>query len=273
MDEIRITDLEIYGHHGVLKEENVLGQKFLVSLVLRLDTKKAGISDNIDDSIDYADVSNVVRTVMEKTNYNLIEAAAENIASTVLKRYSIVKSLTVEVKKPWAPISIPLETVSVKIDRGWHEVYLSLGANLGEREDNIQSALEILKEDEKIDVLKVADIIETKPYGVTDQPDFLNTCVCIKTLYSPHEMLDKIHETEKEKKRLRIKHWGPRTLDIDIIYYDDLVLQGEDLIIPHADMHNREFVLKPLAQIAPWVKHPVLGKTTLELLNMVEDDR
>ena len=82
-------------------------------------------------------------------------------------------------------------------------------------------------------------------------------------------MLDVIHQTEKEKKRLRIKHWGPRTLDLDIVYYDDLVIHDEDLIIPHADMHNREFVLKPLAQIAPYFRHPVLGKTTMEMLDII----
>ena len=269
MDEIKITNLEIYGHHGVLKEENVLGQKFLVSLVLRLNTSKAGKSDDIADSIDYSAVAGVVREVMENTKYNLIEAVAENIAGRVLREFDIINDLTIEVKKPWAPISIPLETVSVKISRGWHDVYLSLGANIGDREDNISSALELLSEDKNIRLIKTADIIETKPYGVTDQPDFLNTCAYIKTLYDPRELLEAIQQTEKEKKRLRIKHWGPRTLDIDIVYYDDLVMHDEDLIIPHADMHNREFVLKPLAQIAPYFRHPVLGKTTVEMLEII----
>ena len=199
MDEIKITNLEIYGHHGVLKEENVLGQKFLVSLVLRLNTRKAGKSDDIADSIDYSAVAGVVREVMENTKYNLIEAVAENIAGRVLREYEIIDNLTIEVKKPWAPISIPLETVSVKITRGWHDVYLSIGANIGDREDNISSALELLSEDKNIKLIKTADIIETKPYGVTDQPDFLNTCVYIKTLMIRMNCLMSFIKRKKKK--------------------------------------------------------------------------
>ena len=220
MDEIKITDLEIYGHHGVLKEENVLGQKFLVSLVLRLNTSKAGKSDDIADSIDYSAIAGVVREVVENTKYNLIEAVAENIAGRVLREFDIINDLTIEVKKPWAPISIPLETVSVKISRGWHDAYLSLGANIGDREGNISSALELLSEDKNIRLIKTADIIETKPYGVTDQPDFLNTCAYIKTLYDPRELLEVIQQTEKEKSDQNTDSFNPLDYQISITHID-----------------------------------------------------
>ena len=133
MDVIKIRDLEIYGHHGVMKEENVLGQKFLVSLALYTDTRAAGESDNLADSVNYAEVSYLVKEQMEKETYRLIEAAAEQLAKKILLKFPLVKKVEVEIKKPWAPILLPLDTVSVSITRGWETAYLSIGSNMGDR--------------------------------------------------------------------------------------------------------------------------------------------
>ena len=85
----------------------------------------------------------------------------------------------------------------------------------------------------------------------------------------PHELLDELHRIEKEAGRERIIRWGPRTLDLDIIFYDDMILQDDDLCIPHVEMHKRDFVLKPLCGIAPYKRHPVTGKTVKEMLDEV----
>ena len=269
MDQIIIKDLEIYGHHGVLKEENVLGQKFLVSMSLGLSLRQAGVSDDIHDSIDYAQVSHLVKEEMEKTTYQLIEALAEHLCEAVLMTFPEVETITMELKKPWAPILLPLDTVSVRMERRWHRVYLSVGANLGDKKGQIEAAIEALRQDDKAQDILVSKLIETKPYGVEDQPDFLNGCIFLKTLYGPEELLTRLHEIEAAGGRERKEHWGPRTIDLDILYYDDEIYESEDLQIPHREIEKREFVLKPLAEIAPWKKHPVTGRSTLEMLERI----
>ena len=107
----------------------------------------------------------------------------------------------------------------------------------------------------------------TKPYGGVEQDDFVNGAIALKTLLSPQELLEKLHEIEQHANRERIIHWGPRTLDLDIIFYDKLVYEDENLIIPHIDMQNRDFVLAPMNQIAPYLRHPVLNQTISQLLN------
>ena len=100
---------------------------------------------------------------------------------------------------------------------------------------------------------------------MTDQDDFLNACLELRTLLPPAELLEELHHIEKEAGRERIIRWGPRTLDLDIILYDDLILEEDSLCIPHVEMHKRKFVLEPLCEIAPYKRHPVYGKTVWEL--------
>ena len=106
---------------------------------------------------------------------------------------------------------------------------------------------------------------------MTDQDEFLNGCLCLKTLKTPLELLETLHDLEKAAKRERIRHWGPRTLDLDILFYDDIICQEPELCIPHVDMQNRDFVLKPLKQIAPYKRHPGTLKTVTEMEQELEE--
>ena len=106
----------------------------------------------------------------------------------------------------------------------------------------------------------------TKPFGVTDQPDFLNGVLEMDTLLDPHELLYLLNSIEAEAGRERIIHWGPRTLDLDILFYDDLVMDSEELNIPHIGIAQRDFVLAPMNEIAPGFVHPVYRKTIQDLL-------
>ncbi len=269
LDEIRIEDLEVFANHGVFPEENVLGQKFLVSAVLYTDTRRAGRTDDLTASIHYGEVCAFIDRYLREHTFKLLERAAESLAEELLLNTQNLRKVRIEIKKPWAPVGLPLKTVSVSIEREWHDVIIALGSNMGDREGYLNGAVEKLNAVRGCRVKKVSDFIETPPYGVTDQADFLNGCLEMETLMYPHELLDELHRIEKEAGRERIVRWGPRTLDLDIIFYDDMILQDDDLCIPHVEMHKREFVLKPLCGIAPYKRHPVTGKTVKEMLDEV----
>lgn len=271
MDRIIIENLEVFAKHGVFPEENSLGQKFLLSMDIEVDTRGAGKSDQLELSVNYGEVSHFVTKYMQEHTYKLIETVAEKLTEQLLLEYPLIRGVSLTVKKPWAPIGLSLENVGVSIERKWHRVYLSLGSNMGDRKDYLNQGITKLCQKGDCRVLKVADFIETEPYGGVEQDAFLNTCVEIETLMAPYELLDFLHEVEASAKRERIIHWGPRTLDMDILLYDDEVLAQKDLMIPHVDMCNRDFVLRPLAQIAPYAFHPLKKKCVLDLLEELEE--
>ena len=268
-DEIQIRDLEVFANHGVFPEETRLGQKFLLSLTMYTDTRKAGTGDCLEDSIDYGAVSHFMTDYMKQHTWKLIEAAAEHLAEELLLRYPLLKGVTLELKKPWAPVGLPLDTVAVKITRFWHRAYLGLGSNLGDKETYLNQAVKSVDETRGCQVEKVSSYLVTEPYGGVEQDDFLNACLCLKTYLSPEELLKRLHEIEQDAHRERIVRWGPRTLDLDILLYDDLILETEELILPHMDMENREFVLKPLSEIAPNLRHPILHRTMRQLADQL----
>lgn len=270
MDQIRIKDLEVFANHGVFPEETALGQKFLVSCTLYLDSRKAGKTDVLEESVHYGLVAQLIKKEMEEYTFRLIEAVAEHLAEAVLQFDEKIRKVEIEVKKPWAPVGLPLDTVSVAITRSWHEAYIAIGSNMGDKKAYIDRAIKGLCQTENCYVEKVSTIIETKPYGGVEQDVFLNGALKLRTLLTPYELLERLHELEQEAKRERLVHWGPRTLDLDILLYDDLVLEDEELCIPHVDMQNRDFVLRPMAEIAPYKRHSVYGKTMKEMLAAID---
>lgn len=265
-DCIIIENLNVFAHHGVYPEETRDGQNFYVNAVLYTDTKKAGYSDELEDSTNYGEVCQEIHRFLTEHTYKLLEAAAEKLAEYLLQTFPLIQELTLEIRKPEAPIPLPFESVSVKIHRGWNRAFIALGSNIGDRQAYIGNALKHLGEDGNIRNIRVSTLIETKAYGGVEQEDFLNGVLECETLYSPERLLLRLQEEEQLAQRKREIHWGPRTLDLDVLFYEDEIWDKEHLTIPHPDMINRDFVLKPMAELAPNFVHPIYRCTMRELL-------
>lgn len=271
MDKIYIKDLEFIGYHGVFPEENKLGQKFLVSAILKSSTRSAAKNDDIDKTTHYGFVAKTIEKVFFSKNYMLIETLAEDIAEEILKNYVYVSEVTLQIKKPWAPIGLILDYAMIEITRKWNKAYISLGSNMGEKEKNLTEAIAKIEKIENTFVTKKSQFLNTAPYGYTEQDDFVNACIEIKTLASSEELLEKLLEIEKEMGRVRLIKWGPRIIDLDIIFFNNEVLDEENLIVPHPYMHLRTFVLEPMQEIAANYVHPILRKTVTMLLNELKE--
>ena len=270
MDQIRINGLEVYANHGVFEEEKKLGQKFIVNCVLYLDSRQAGLSDELEKSIHYGEVCSEITKFMAKNTYSLIEAVAEYVAADLFMKFDLIREIDLEIVKPWAPIGLPVQSVSVAIHRAWTKVYLSFGSNMGDRLRHIRSGIDALGKVGGCRILKISDYIVTKAYGYTEQDDFLNGCLEMETLLEPEELLFVLNQIEEGEDRERLIHWGPRTLDLDILFYGNQIIETEKLVIPHVDLQNRQFVLAPMAQLAPYFRHPVLGTTMKDLLDQLD---
>jgi 2-amino-4-hydroxy-6-hydroxymethyldihydropteridine diphosphokinase len=149
-----------------------------------------------------------------------------------------------------------------------HTVYLALGTNLGDRVANLRVAIEALPP--TVHPLAFSPIYETAPWGVTDQPNFLNQVIRAETSHSPQELLVYLKKLEQKLGRRPAVRYGPRQIDLDILFYDDLVFETPELTIPHPRLAERAFVLIPLADLSPVLNHPVLNKTVRELVKMVD---
>ncbi|HFI0036015.1 TPA: 2-amino-4-hydroxy-6-hydroxymethyldihydropteridine diphosphokinase [Streptococcus suis] len=152
-----------------------------------------------------------------------------------------------------------------------HLAYLSIGGNMGDRQAYLKAALESLDRHPDCRLGLVSHIYETPAWGKTDQADFLNLACQVETDLSAQEFLTFCQEIEQDLDRVRIEKWGQRTIDLDIIFWDDQVIEEENLIVPHPYAHERAFVLLPLTDIAADYDHPVLQKTVAELLLPLKD--
>lgn len=267
MDSIRIEHLELFGYHGVFQEEKENGQLFYVDAELYLDLQRAGRTDDLTESVHYGEVCHFMKQIFEEKSYDLIEAAAEALAEAVLMKYPLIQSMHLVLNKPHAPIGLPFQNVAVSITRGWKKAYLGIGSNMGNKEQYLKEALQKLEHHNKIRKVRCSALIETQPYGGVEQDDFLNGAVELETLFNPYELLDYLQQLEKEAHRERLVHWGPRTLDLDILFYEDFISNDPKLLVPHPDMQNRRFVLEPLQELCPWLQNQKLQKTVTQMLS------
>lgn len=149
-----------------------------------------------------------------------------------------------------------------------HHVYLGLGSNLGNRKSRLEEAIEQISK--FATVKKTSSIYETEPWGLKDQPKFLNQVIFVESILGPNELLSRLKKIEQQMGRKKSVHFGPRLIDLDILFYDDLIMKTDDLTIPHPYLTERAFVLVPLAEIAPTLVHPQKHKTIKALMKEVD---
>lgn len=142
--------------------------------------------------------------------------------------------------------------------------YIALGTNLGDKEKNLKQALLFLMQ-QGIEVIKVSSFMLTEPYGVLDQPKFLNAVCEVNTYLEPCALLRTLLAIEQAMGRVRLRRWGERNIDLDLLLYENVIMNTPSLRLPHPDMQNRDFVLLPLAEISPQLMHPVLNKSMKQL--------
>lgn len=266
MDRIKIDNLEIFAHHGVFQEEKKEGQYFYLDAELFLDLQEAGQTDDLLKTVHYGEVCELMNETFQRESYDLIERAGEVVIRKVLLAYPLIRKMVLTVKKPHAPIGLPFENVSVQLERGWKKAYLGIGSNMGDRKQYVEEAVSKIRKHPLIRNVRCSDLIVTKPYGGVEQEDFLNGALEIETLLTPYELLAFLQQLEQEAHRERKIHWGPRTLDLDILFYEDVILNDPKLLIPHRDMQNRRFVLEPLNELCPCLVNPMLQKTVYQML-------
>lgn len=254
-DQIVLKGISAHGFHGVLDFEKRDGQTFVVDVVMHVDLAPAGSSDDLADTVNYAEVAGDIVALIEGESLDLIEALAARIADRVLVR-PLVEAVEVVVHKPQAPVGHPFTDVQVRVSRERQSrVVIALGANLGEPVAALHDAAIALYG--LIDVVEVSQVVETDPVGGPDQPAYLNAVVTGTTHLAPSTLLAGLHDIEHAHGRTREVRWGPRTLDLDLVQYGDpvfdtdVVMDTATLTLPHPRAHERAFVLVPWLQAEP----------------------
>ena len=267
MDKIIISRLEVISNHGVLDAEKTLGQKFYVSVEMNLDLKKAGQTDDINETINYAEVCDIVVWLMQENTHNLIEACADKIAVTLLNSYLSLSEVAVKIEKPHAPIKHSLGNVAVLITRKRETVYIGIGSNMGDKKANLDKAIAAMAKHPEIRVIKSSKYHETKPVSAIPQDDYLNAVVKAETICSPNDLMLALLIIEAELGRVRPGlPLGPRVIDLDLLFYGDTISDSNFVTLPHPRLHERLFVLEPFCEVNPLFVHPLKQKRIFELL-------
>lgn len=265
MDKIIIENYEVVALHGVNPEEKVNPQRFLISCEIESDFSLCSKNDDINQTASYSAVCKMIKSFVGENSFDLIETIAVGLAKKILIAFPVIKGINVTVKKPDAPMKGNFDYVGVSTSKKWHKAYLSLGSNQGNRKGYLDLAISEINGDDNFRYAKESTRIETAPYGGVADEVFLNSAVEVETLYSPYELLDRIHQIEEKGERVRKERWGNRTLDVDILFYDDIIIGDKNLAIPHPDLVNRDFVIVPLKELNENLVHPICKKRIKEL--------
>lgn len=250
---IHIKDLKVTACHGCFDNEKVNPQPFVFDCTLDYDFEKAAQNDSLDDTLDYGAIMQTISDFAKANTFNLIETLAYRTAALIMEKYPAEK-ISLTVRKPDAPVELDFLDVCTKVTLQREKVILSLGSSIGDKKKTLDFAISKLQENPAIKILKKSSYFENPPYGGVAKQTFVNAAVLIETYLSPNSLLEYLHSIENAADRKRNIRWDDRTLDIDIVFYGDKIIDTDDLIIPHADYENRDFVLIPVNEICPeWI--------------------
>lgn len=264
---IQIKGLEIHANHGVFEAEKILGQRFVINAVLHLDFQNTINSNDLDNTVHYGHVSDSIIEYFTTNRCDLIETITHQLVMMLFEKYSLINKIELEVVKPWAPLTFSFEAMSTKVIETRSTVYIAFGGNIGSSEQVFEDAISKISKLQGVYTLKRSKKYRSKPFGGVDQPDFLNMAIAVETNIHPTRLLDQLQAIELELGRTREVHWGPRTLDLDIILYDNQIISTDRLLVPHRYMTKRDFVLKPLLDLNQYLVDP---RTKLPLIDSYE---
>lgn len=254
-DHILINDLRFDSIIGVLDHERLAPQPLRVDVDIEVDLHDAGASDDLEQTVHYGEVAVALANLARDTEYLLLERLAQHMAEVVLS-FPLVRAVELTLTKLQPPIPERIDSTAVRIRRvraevasaKRHRAIVALGSNLGNREAHLRFAIERLGES----IVAQSQVFETDPIGgPDDQGAYLNMAVVLETELDPYALLRWLHRIEADAGRERIVHWGPRTLDLDLLFFDDVVITGGNLAVPHPRYAERRFVLAPLSEVAP----------------------
>jgi len=251
-DRIRLRGLRVHGHHGVLPAERELGQAFVVDADLEVDTRLAAETDTVAHTVDYAVLARTLAGIVGGGPVNLLETLAARLADACLADRRVIAA-EVTVHKPAAPVPLPVSDVAVTVRRvgKLRPVVLALGSNVGDRLAHLRLAVDVLAAGPRLVAVRDSPVYETEPVGGPPQEAYLNAVVLARTELGPREVLALAQEAEQAAGRVRDVRWGPRSLDVDVISYGDLVVADETLTLPHPRAAERAFVLAPWHDLDP----------------------
>ena len=262
-----IRDYEVTACHGVNPEEKTEAQRFVISAVLDYDIARAAESDDIAQTVSYAHVCKLIKAFLCEESKNLLECLAMSLARKIMLVYPAFARAEVTVDKPDAPMKGVFRSVAVRAVVKRTTAYIGMGSSLGDRDACMDKAVKLLRADRLVLSVRESRRIPTAPYGGAAQNEFLNSALEVVTLYDADGLFALMRRVENECGRERKVHWGDRTLDLDLLLFGGEVRGTGDLILPHPEVAKRDFVLVPLAELAPHTVHPLSGKRVSELLS------
>jgi len=269
MFRILIKDLNLFGYHGVKESEKKDGQNFRFNIEILINKGSFLNDDSIENTLNYSEAIKLIKRINSSERFNLLETFSQTIAEDIMKISPLVEKVMVRIEKTSPPIKENLKSVGVEYVLGRKreekdksknkkvDVFLSLGSNVGDRENNLRKAVDMIGDNPHINILEVSSIYETEPMYLKDQNSFYNVVLQAHTgiELGPFEMMGFLKGIEFGFGRKRTKKkYGPRIIDIDLLYYGEIVIESDFLTLPHPGIEERKFVLVPLSEIAPELK-------------------